>query len=106
MSWQMTKIDLVKAFKRECAKKHPKEWTFLQTTDEAEEIINIFLNTIKTALNLGVEKIEIRGFGTFRTKIRSPREIKIPNRKDKILLKPALITTFKPSKKLNRILWE
>jgi integration host factor subunit beta len=47
------------------------------TKKQTETIVNILLNSITEALSNG-DKVELRGFGSFRIRERNPREGRNP----------------------------
>ena len=85
----MIKVDLIKKIAK----------TRNVSKEEAEAIVDAFLNTLKATLENG-EEIELRKFGSFRIREQGPRpgrdfrtgeEVEIPARKT---------VYFKPSKNL------
>ncbi len=85
----MTKADLAKAI----AKKHKL------TQKEAILIIDVILDTITESLVAG-EKVELRGFGNFFTKIRAARIARNPKTGEKVSVPEKRIPAFKASKAL------
>ena len=85
----MTKAELVRAVMEKtglCKKK-------------AEAFVNAFAEVVTETLKEG-EKVEIRGFGTFLMKKRSPRVARNPQTGKQIKVPAKLVPTFKPGKEL------
>ena len=85
----MTKLDIIKESSR---------LTGL-TKVETELVLDSILNSIKSSLADG-KRIDIRGFGSFFTKVRKPREARNPSTNERIFLDEKYIPTFKVSKLL------
>jgi len=66
---------------------------------ESETIVEIIFESIIDALQKG-DKIEIRGFGSFRTRQRRGRVGRNPKTGAKVEVPPKKIPFFKPSKEL------
>jgi len=66
---------------------------------ESETIVETIFDNIIAALQKG-EKIEIRGFGSFRTRERRGRVGRNPKTGEKVEVPPKKIPYFKPSKEL------
>jgi integration host factor subunit beta len=66
---------------------------------ESETIVETIFESIIGALQKG-EKIEIRGFGSFRTRQRKPRVGRNPKTGDRVEVPAKKIPFFKPSKEL------
>jgi integration host factor subunit beta len=66
---------------------------------ESETIVETIFDNIIQALQKG-EKIEIRGFGSFRTRERRGRVGRNPKTGEKVEVKAKKIPFFKPSKEL------
>lgn len=66
---------------------------------ESETIVETIFDSIIAALQKG-EKIEIRGFGSFRTRERRGRMGRNPKTGEKVEVKAKKIPYFKPSKEL------
>jgi len=66
---------------------------------ESEVIVETIFDSIIGALQKG-EKIEIRGFGSFRTRFRRGRTGRNPKTGAKVEVKAKNIPFFKPSKEL------
>jgi integration host factor beta subunit len=69
---------------------------------ETEILVDGFFKTIADALANG-DHIEVRGFGTFRTKKRAPRVARNPRTGQSVSLAEHFVPTFKPSKELRQI---
>ncbi len=66
---------------------------------ESETIVETIFESIIQALHKG-DKIEIRGFGSFRTRQRNGRVGRNPKTGAKVEVPPKKIPFFKPSKEL------
>jgi len=66
---------------------------------DSEVIVETIFDSIVRALRLG-EKIEIRGFGSFRTRQRQPRIGRNPKTGARVDVPAKRIPFFKPSKEL------
>ena len=69
------------------------------TRRDSEVIVETIFDSIVRSLRLG-EKIEIRGFGSFRTRQRNPRVGRNPKTGDRVEVPAKKIPFFKPSKEL------
>lgn len=89
----MTKAELVEEVARstELTKKH------------AEIIVNTVFESIVDSLKAG-EKIELRGFGSFRIRRRGARIGRNPKTGDKVKVPAKRIPYFKPGKDLREML--
>ncbi len=93
MTKGMTKAELVE----EVAK------TTQLTKKHAELIVNTVFESIVTSLKEG-DKIELRGFGSFRIRNRGPRIGRNPKTGDRVEVPPKRIPYFKPGKELKELL--
>lgn len=66
---------------------------------EAEDIVDAFLNTLKVTLENG-EEIELRKFGSFRIREQGPRPGRNPKTGEEVEIPARKTVYFKPSKKL------
>ena len=66
---------------------------------ESEVVVETIFDSIIQALQTG-DKIEIRGFGSFRTRQRKPRVGRNPKTGDRVEVPAKKIPFFKPSKEL------
>src|ERR1035441_2475668 len=66
---------------------------------EAAVIVELILDSIVQALGRG-EKVEIRGFGSFRTRQRRARIGRNPKTGARVEVPPKKVPYFKPSKEL------
>src|SRR6188472_3890336 len=89
----MTKAELVEEVSRvsDLTKKH------------SEVIVDTVFKSIITALQRG-EKIELRGFGSFRLRQREPRKGRNPKTGDKVDVPPKKVPYFKPGKVLKELI--
>ena len=72
------------------------------TRRDSEVIVETIFESIITSLRAG-DKIEIRGFGSFRTRQRNPRTGRNPKTGDKVEVPAKKIPFFKPSKELKDV---
>ena len=89
----MTKAELVEEVSRvsDLTKKH------------SEVIVDTVFKSIVDALHRG-EKIELRGFGSFRLRQREPRKGRNPKTGDKVDVPPKKVPYFKPGKELKDLI--
>ena len=73
------------------------------TKKHAEVIVDTVFRSIVTALRRG-EKIELRGFGSFRLRQREPRRGRNPKTGDRVDVPPKRIPYFKPGKELRELI--
>jgi len=85
----MTKADLIEEVSRLAE----------LTRKDSEVIVETIFDSVVRALRTG-DKIEIRGFGSFRTRQRKPRVGRNPKTGDRVEVPPKKIPFFKPSKEL------
>lgn len=72
------------------------------TRKDSETIVETIFDSIVNSLHKG-EKIEIRGFGSFRTRQRQPRVGRNPKTGSRVEVPSKRIPYFKPSKELRDI---
>lgn len=70
---------------------------------EAEETVQTVLDAIVDALREG-DKIELRGFGSFRLRVRRPRQGRNPKTGTRVDVPGKAIPYFKPGKELRDLL--
>jgi len=89
----MTKAELVEEVSRvsDLTKKH------------SEIIVDTVFRSIIDALQRG-EKIELRGFGSFRLRQREPRKGRNPKTGDRVDVPPKKVPYFKPGKELKELI--
>ena len=73
------------------------------TKKQAETIVNIVFDSIVDSLRAG-QKIELRGFGSFRLRKREPRKGRNPKTGDKVDVPPKKVPYFKPGKELKDLI--
>jgi integration host factor subunit beta len=73
------------------------------TRKDSEQIVDTIFDSIVHALRTG-DKIEIRGFGSFRTRKRQPRVGRNPKTGAKVDVPAKKIPFFKPSKELKDLI--
>jgi integration host factor subunit beta len=69
------------------------------TRKDSEVVVETIFDSIVHSLHAG-DKIEIRGFGSFRTRQRKPRVGRNPKTGDRVEVPAKKIPFFKPSKEL------
>jgi integration host factor subunit beta len=69
---------------------------------QAEEVVEVVLDRIISALKEG-DKVEIRGFGSFRTRQRRPRKGRNPKTGTAVPVPAKRVPYFKPSKELKSL---
>jgi integration host factor subunit beta len=69
------------------------------TRKDSEVIVEAIFNSVVRALRSG-DRIEIRGFGSFRTRQRQPRVGRNPKTGERVEVPAKRIPSFKPSKEL------
>jgi integration host factor subunit beta len=88
----MTKADLIEEVSR----------VVELTRKESEVIVETIFDSVVSSLRSG-DKVEIRGFGSFRTRERKGRVGRNPKSGDKVEVPPKTIPFFKPSKELRDV---
>jgi integration host factor subunit beta len=73
------------------------------TKKHSEVIVDTVFKTIVDALHRG-EKIELRGFGSFRLRRRQPRKGRNPKTGDRVDVPPKKVPYFKPGKELKDLI--
>jgi len=86
---QVTKADLIEEVSR----------VVEMTRKDSEVIVEAIFDSIVRSLRTG-DKIEIRGFGSFRTRQRQPRVGRNPKTGSRVEVPSKRIPYFKPSKEL------
>src|SRR3982750_1308070 len=89
----MTKADLVEKVAREAD----------MTKKDAEQLVEIIFDSITATLNKG-EKIEVRGFGSFRVRERNSRKGRNPKTGDSVSIPAKRVAYFKPGKELKELI--
>jgi integration host factor subunit beta len=69
------------------------------TRKDSEMVVEIVFDSMKNALTIG-DKIEIRGFGSFTVRERSPREARNPKNGEIVSIPSKKIPFFKTGKEL------
>ena len=72
------------------------------TKKQTETVVNILLNCITEALSEG-DKVELRGFGSFRIRKRNPREGRNPKTGDTVQIPAKRVPFFKAGKELREM---
>lgn len=91
----MTKADLVEIVANEAD----------MTKKDVEQLVEIIFDSIVSTLNKG-EKIELRGFGSFRVRERSARKGRNPKTGESVDIPAKRVAYFKPGKDLKEIINE
>jgi len=73
------------------------------TKKHSEIIVDTVFRSIVDALHRG-EKIELRGFGSFRLRRREPRRGRNPKTGEKVDVPSKLVPYFKPGKELKELI--
>ncbi|HUP66350.1 MAG TPA: integration host factor subunit beta [Thermoanaerobaculia bacterium] len=73
------------------------------TKKQAETIVNVVFDSIVDSLRSG-EKIELRGFGSFRLRSRKSRTGRNPKTGEKVEVPSKKIPYFKPGKELKELI--
>ena len=89
----MTKAELVDEVGREAA----------LTRKHSEVIVDAVFSSIVEALQRG-DKIELRGFGSFRLRRRDSRRGRNPKTGDRVDVPPKYVPYFKPGKELKDLI--
>jgi integration host factor subunit beta len=89
----MTKADLVGLVAEEAE----------MTKKDVEQLIEIIFESIVNSLNKG-EKIELRGFGSFRVRDRNARKGRNPKTGEPVDIPAKRVAYFKPGKDLKDII--
>jgi integration host factor subunit beta len=89
----MTKADLVEQVAREAE----------MTKKDAEQLVEIIFDSITESLNNG-EKIELRGFGSFRVRERNSRKGRNPKTGEAVDIPAKRVAYFKPGKELKDLI--
>jgi integration host factor subunit beta len=89
----MTKADLVETVAKEAE----------MTKKDAEQLVEIIFDSIVGTLNKG-EKIELRGFGSFRVRERDARKGRNPKTGEAVNIPAKRVAYFKPGKELKELI--
>ena len=89
----MTKADLVERVAVEAE----------MTKKDAEQLVEIIFDSITASLNRG-EKIELRGFGSFRVRERNSRQGRDPKTGATVEIPAKRVAYFKPGKELKELI--
>lgn len=89
----MTKADLVEKVAKEAD----------MTKKDAEKLVEIIFDSIVSTLNQG-EKIELRGFGSFRVRERNARKGRNPKTGEAVKIPAKRVAYFKPGKDLKELI--
>ncbi len=73
------------------------------TRIDAEVVVQTVLDSIVEALNSG-EKVELRGFGSFRHRQRNPRQGRNPKTGEKVQVPAKKVAYFRPGKGLKEVI--
>jgi integration host factor subunit beta len=89
----MTKADIVKVLADRVG----------LTRREAAQALTVVLDGVVEAIRKG-EKVELRGFGSFRTRKRQARQGRNPRTGDRVSVPSKVVPYFKPGKQLREVL--
>jgi integration host factor subunit beta len=89
----MTKADIVKVLAERVG----------LTRRESADVLSVVLDGVVDAIRRG-EKVELRGFGSFRTRRRDARQGRNPRTGAQVKVPPKVVPYFKPGKQLREIL--
>ena len=70
---------------------------------DTEVIVQTVLDSIVDSLKTG-EKVELRGFGSFRLRERAPRDGRNPKTGEKVFVPAKRVPYFKPGKDLKELI--
>ncbi len=73
------------------------------TKADAELVVEIVLESIIESLNSG-ERVELRGFGSFRLRQRRPRQARNPKTGEKVQVPAKKVAYFRPGKALKELI--
>ncbi|MBT8762426.1 integration host factor subunit beta [Desulfohalobiaceae bacterium Ax17] len=73
------------------------------SVEEATDIVNIFFDSMKEALKIG-NRVEIRGFGSFKIKEYKGYQGRNPKTGEKVEVKPKRLPFFRAGKELKEYL--
>jgi len=73
------------------------------TRREATQVLSVVLDGVVEAINRG-EKVELRGFGSFRTRQRQARRGRNPRTGSEVLVPAKVVPYFKPGRQLRESL--
>jgi integration host factor subunit beta len=74
--------------------------------DDAEEVINTLFDALSHALTVRGDRVEIRGFGSFRVSERKEREGRNPKTGETIRIPARRVIQFRAGKQLSHIINE
>ncbi len=89
----MTKADIVKVLAEKVG----------LSRREAVQVLGVVLDAVVAAVLAG-EKVELRGFGSFRTRERQARTGRNPRTGARVSVPPKVVPYFKPGKQLREAL--
>lgn len=72
------------------------------TRTQVDVLVSTVFNSIKDALSVG-DKVEIRGFGSFRLRYRAAREGRNPKSGEMVRVPAKMVPFFKAGKELKEI---
>ena len=93
MSGKLTKAELAKEIARNCE----------SSLKEGKDILELILGAMTRALSRG-ERVEIRGFGSFATRVRNPRVGRNPKTGAIVNVPQKRVPYFRASKELRTLL--
>lgn len=90
----ITKSELIE----QVATKHPN-----MTKKQVEYIVNEVFVTVKESLKSG-DKVEVRGFGSFKIREKKPKSGRNPKTGNKVDVPMKKVPSFKPGKEIKEVL--
>lgn len=97
----MTKVELVSLIQQRIFQDKEKDKNGF-TQKNIMVILDMFFDVVKDSISSG-EHIELRGFGTFETKVRESKKAINPRTKESIVVRRHAVPIFKPGKDLKKL---
>ncbi|HBD93926.1 MAG TPA: hypothetical protein DDY71_14075 [Spirochaetia bacterium] len=97
----MTKVEVISLIQQKILRDKLKDKSEF-TQKNIMLILDSFFDVVKDNVSKG-EHIELRGFGTFETKIREPKKAINPRTKESIIVTRHAVPVFKPGKDLKEL---
>lgn len=97
----MTKVEIISLIQQRIFREKIKDRSEF-TQDNIKSVLDCFFDVVKEYVAQG-EHIELRGFGTFETKIRESKKAINPRTKESIIVKRHAVPVFKPGKDLKEM---
>lgn len=97
----MTKAEIIASIKAKIEEKLKQKKSDV-SLKVISSVLDNFFEVMKENIAKG-EHIELRGFGTFETKIREPKKALNPRTKEVVLVKRHAVPIFRPGKDLKSL---